>query len=184
MDRIMNKRAIVIVGNGIEEIEFVVPVDMLRRAGTDVKILSIDDKVVIGSNNISLMADGLLYDYEYDRPDCVLLPGGHWALKARHNETMANIVKKHNEHGLLAAICAAPLILNDAGVLDGHKYTSHFSVKLEGSDETNPVVVDGNIITANGPGAAIKFGIAVITKLYGQSTALALANAMCIAMEK
>ncbi|MDR2735729.1 MAG: DJ-1/PfpI family protein [Puniceicoccales bacterium] len=181
----MNKRTVVIIGNGVEETELVVPVDMLRRAGTDVKILSIDDKIVIGSNNISVVADGLLRDYRYDKPDCILLPGGPWALKARHNQDVLGLVKDQYDNKLVvAAICAAPLILNDAGVLDGHEYTSHFSVKLECSDVTRPVILDGNIITARGPGAAIEFGIAIITKLYGQTTTFGIANAMCIPMTK
>jgi 4-methyl-5(b-hydroxyethyl)-thiazole monophosphate biosynthesis len=185
MDSTMKKRTVVIIGNGFEEIELVAPVDMLRRAGGDVKILSVDDKVVTGSNNISIIADGLLKDYKYDKPSCILIPGGSWVLKARYNEDILNLVKSHYGQGLLtAAICAAPLILSDAGILAGHEYTSHCSVKLEGSEETRPVVVDRNIITGRGAGAAIEFATAVVEKLYGQTTAFSVSNAMCITMAK
>jgi 4-methyl-5(b-hydroxyethyl)-thiazole monophosphate biosynthesis len=181
----MNKRTIVIVGNGFEETELIAPVALLRTAGTEVKFFSIDNEVVIGAHHISILADGLLENYHYDEPDCIFIPGGPWVLNARHDERILDFVKKqYNNRLLLAAICAAPLILNDAGVLQGHSYTSHFSVKLEGSDETKPVIVDGNIITARGPGAAIEFGIAMAIKLYGQTAAFGVANAMCILLAK
>ncbi|MDR0351612.1 MAG: DJ-1/PfpI family protein [Puniceicoccales bacterium] len=181
----MKKKAVVIVGNGFEEIELVAPVDMLCRAGSDVRILSIDDKIVVGANNISMVANGLLKDYEYDKPDCLFIPGGPWILRARYDENILGLVKEHHGHRLLlAAICAAPLILSTAGVLDDHEYTSHFSIKLEGSDETKPVVVDKNIITGRGPGAALEFAVAIVTKLYGQTTAFGVSNAMCLTLAK
>ena len=126
-------------------------------------------------------ADFLFEEVEGNLVDLVVLPGG---LPGTHNllafEPLMKMICEHNEAGkLVAAICAAPSILAELGILDGKKGTSYpgFGTKIENYVEA-PVVVDGNVITGRGLGAAIDFGLALIELLVDEQKAKEISAAI------
>ncbi|EKX45173.1 hypothetical protein GUITHDRAFT_41107, partial [Guillardia theta CCMP2712] len=161
---------LVFLCEGFEEIETVSPIDILRRAGAQVTVASLTkDLHVKGRSNIIMSADVDLDAVKDQDFDCVLCPGGPGTKHLREDARVISIVQRHHQKSVkLAAICAAPTVLHQAGVL-GSKYTAHFSVK-----ETIPdimeqaVVVDGNIITSRGAGTATEFGLAVVRELISK----------------
>ena len=171
------KTALVILAEGFEEVEAVVPVDVLRRAGVRVTIAGVTDLRVKGSRMIGLAADILLKDL-VDLPDAVILPGGlPGATNLAKSEEVSKLVKKMNVAGkIVAAICAAPAaVLAPLGILDGKKATCYPGCEADFSKKTvhskDRVVVDGNIITSQGPGTALEFALAIAVRLAGQDMA-------------
>jgi 4-methyl-5(b-hydroxyethyl)-thiazole monophosphate biosynthesis len=180
--RTIMKKAYIFLANGHEEVEALMVVDLLRRAGLDIATVSITgDKMVTSSHNVTYKADFLFEEVEGNMVDLVVLPGG---LPGTTNllafEPLMNMVKAHNEAGkLVAAICAAPSVLAELGILDGKKGTSYpgFGTKIENFVDA-PVVVDGNVITSRGLGAAIDFGLALIELLVDETKAKEIAAAI------
>ena len=176
------KKAYIFLANGHEEVEALMVVDLLRRAGLDIATVSITgSKMVTSSHNVTYEADFLFEEVEGNLVDLVVLPGG---LPGTHNllafEPLMKMVCEHNEAGkLVAAICAAPSILAELGILDGKKGTSYpgFGTKIENYVEA-PVVVDGNVITGRGLGAAIDFGLALIELLVDEQKAKEISAAI------
>jgi len=142
--------ALIVLPLGFEEVEAVTPVDMLRRAGVSVTIASLDARLeVTGRNGIALLADAPL-DVSFSRNyDMVILPGGPGVKHLRADPRIIDLVKKQAARGAwVAAICAAPTVLYDAGLLEGRRYTAHHSVagELIAILESERVVVDAPII--------------------------------------
>jgi protein deglycase len=170
----MAKRVIVPVANGFEEIEAVTIIDILRRAGLDVVVAGVEGTDVVGSHDIALRCDAMID--ECKEADAIVLPGGMpGSRRLRENDAVRSaIARLHAEGKLLAAICAAPTVLEACGVLDGRRATSH----PHHADEmkrcvyvTDDVVVDGNVITSRGAGTAIDFSAAVVRYLVDDKTA-------------
>ncbi len=173
----MLKTALVILAEGFEEIEAIAPVDVLRRAGVRVALAGLTERRVKSSRNIEVQVDILLADL-VEIPDAVILPGGiPGATNLAKSEEVSKLVKKMNTEGkIVAAICAAPAaVLAPLGILDGKKATcypgceSDFSNKISYSKKR--VVVDGNIITSQGPGTALEFSLEIATQLVGKEMA-------------
>jgi 4-methyl-5(b-hydroxyethyl)-thiazole monophosphate biosynthesis len=168
------KRVIVPVANGFEEIEAVVVIDVLRRAGLDVVVAGVEGADAIGSHDIALRCDAILD--ECDRADAIVLPGGMPGSKRlRESDAVrAWVTRLHAEGKLVAAICAAPTVLEACGILEGRRATSHPSHADEMKRcvyETGEVVTDGNVITSRGAGTAIAFAAEVVRKLVDDATA-------------
>ncbi len=166
------KRVLVILAPGVEEVEAFAPVDMLRRAGAYVVTAGTVDGVIVGRNDIKVLADESLDTVEGDDFDMLVLPGGLDSTENMINdERVDRIIEHFNDEGkYLAAICAASTVLSRAGVTKGRKITSHPSVKAELQHEIyseDRVVVDGNIITSRAPGTALEFAFKLIEVLYG-----------------
>ena len=166
----------ILLADGFEEIEALTPLDMLRRAGLDVKTVGIKTKTPVGSHGIPVIAD--ITEDEVDASDCeaVIFPGGMPGAinldAASITNTLIDAVNKKG--GIIAAICAAPLILGRRGLLKGKKATCYpgFESELIGANVTNNLVeTDGNIVTAKGMGAALLFSRELITRLCGKDTA-------------
>jgi len=172
------KRALVIVFDGVEEIEALAPTDILRRVGVETTVASFkDQKTIHGRNKITFQADLLLSEVKPDAFDAILLPGGPGIFDLTENESLHSILRKNVEaKRLTAAICAAPKVLAAAGLLDHHRATSHSSVR---SDLPNPVdqnvVEDGNIITSQGAGTTIEFALKLAAKLVGREKTIEVA---------
>jgi 4-methyl-5(b-hydroxyethyl)-thiazole monophosphate biosynthesis len=173
----MPKTALVILAEGFEEVEAIAPIDALRRAGVRVTIAGLTDLRVKGSKKIGVEADILLKDLA-EIPDAVILPGGlPGATNLAKSEEVTKLIKKANSAGkLVAAICAAPeVVLAPLGILDGKKATcypggeANFSKRTIYSKER--VVVDGNIITSQGPGTALEFALEIAARLAGKDMA-------------
>ncbi len=178
----MGKTALFVFTDGLEELEAVAPLDILRRSGVDCTVASQTDSLeVTGRNGITLKAD-CYFEEVADKPfDLVALPGGPGVQALRRNPTLLQVLQKQASTGkILGAICAAPTVLHDAGLLEGRSYTAHFTVadELPHIMEDSAVVVDGNIITSRGAGTAVEFGLTLAKILTGQVTAKEVADSI------
>jgi 4-methyl-5(b-hydroxyethyl)-thiazole monophosphate biosynthesis len=169
----MNKHVLCLLTDGFEEIEAVTPVDLLRRAGIEVVIASLGERIATGRCGMRLEADAMLEDIDPAGFDLLLIPGGPGVAAMRRDGRAAAIAKDFADAGKpVAAICAGPLVLLDAGLLAGRRFTAYPSVRAElggGLDER--VVVDGGIITSRGAGTAMDFALVLIALLADQAIA-------------
>ncbi len=182
----MAKTALVVLADGFEEVEAIAPIDALRRAGIRVTCAGLKDKIIKSSRGLSVQAEILFKDYP-DLPDVVILPGGlPGAANLANSSELAAFIKKMNEaEKIIAAICAAPaLVLAPTGVLDGKKATCYPGCEADFSSKTvyskNRVVVDGNIITSQGPGSALEFALEIVRQLGDKTMADQLRDKMLI----
>lgn len=172
----------VFFGTGYEEIEALTVVDILRRAGETVEMVSItEDKTVTGSHGIMVGMDKALSEIDFDSVDVLVLPGGMPGTKNLEacEVLMAQVDEFIAKGKLVTAICAAPSILGHRGHLKGKKACSYPSMEshLEGAEVLPDLAVtDGNIITGRGMGAAIAFGLAILEKLQGKDAADKMAD--------
>jgi len=181
---------LVILPEGFEELEAIAPIDVLRRAGCLVTLAALGPtRRVVGRNDIAVEADLLLADLpSVPSPtsapiwDCLLLPGGPGVASLRASSAVRELVTRHHSAGkLLAAICAAPTVLHDAGLLVGRRYTAHPSVanELNAILTDERVVHDGNILTSRGAGTALDFGLALIATLVSPEKSSEIASVIC-----
>ncbi|MCI8557229.1 MAG: DJ-1/PfpI family protein [Lachnospiraceae bacterium] len=168
------KKVSIFLAPGFEEVEALTPIDLLRRAGAQVTIVSVQaEKAVTGSHQITVEADTLFEDMDFEDQDLLILPGGQPGtnnLKAcqKLRSLLADADKKGK---LLAAICAAPAVFGDMGLLKGKKATCYPGCEeglVEAEYLTERVVTDGNLITSRGVGTAIPFGLSLIEQLFGK----------------
>lgn len=174
-------RVLCIVPEGVEELELVAPVDVLRRAGVTVVLASLDASTrVTGRNGIVLLCDRPV---AADEPlaDALFLPGGPGVARLRASPLVRELVLRHHAAGrLLAALCAAPAVLHDAGLLHGRRHTAHPSVAAE-LPELLPeerVVLDEPFLIGRGAGVALDFGLAMVARLTSPATAAGIADAI------
>jgi 4-methyl-5(b-hydroxyethyl)-thiazole monophosphate biosynthesis len=178
----MNKRVLLVLADGFEEIEAVTPIDVLRRAGIEVTVAGVGKKDVTGSHGITIQADVVLEKHVGD-PDAVILPGGMpGAENLRKSELLKKIIEKAKKSGAwIAAICASPaVVLSPLGILDGKRATCYpgFENQLNSkiSFSTDRVVTDGLVITSRGPGTALEFSLEIVNRLAGPEKAAQLAS--------
>jgi 4-methyl-5(b-hydroxyethyl)-thiazole monophosphate biosynthesis len=173
---------LVVVAEGFEEIEAVTPIDVLRRAGAVVRVAALGEGIhVTGRGGITIHADTTLAALEGDQFDCILLPGGPGVVRLREDPRVAAIVRRQDQaRGWIAAICAAPVVLKDAGILEGRRHTAHFSVaaELPSASYGDRVVTDGRLITSRGAGTALDFGLMIIEKLFSREKAAEVAKSI------
>jgi 4-methyl-5(b-hydroxyethyl)-thiazole monophosphate biosynthesis len=174
---------LVILAEGFEEIEAITPVDVLRRAGATVTVAALADGIhTTGRNGLTMHADAPLSAVENRDFDCVFLPGGPGVKNLRSDPRVRQILLRQSlANRWIAAICAAPTVLNDAGLLAGKSYTAHFSVAAElpairANDRT---VVDGKILTSRGAGTALDFGLLLVEKLFSAEKAEEISRSIC-----
>lgn len=175
----MNKKAVIVLATGFEEIEAVTVIDILRRANIDITIASLDEIEinVTGSHNITIQTDTALSKIKPDF-DMLILPGGMpGALHLANSKPLISLIKKSSEKNILiAAICASPaVVLAPIGILDNKSATCYPGMQNEFNETTKykdePVVIDGNIITSQGPATAMEFAFKIVEKLAGLETA-------------
>lgn len=170
------KKIGIFMAEGCEEIEGLAVVDIVRRAKFEIVMISITEKKeVTGSHGITFCADALSTEVNYDDLDGIILPGGMpGTLNLKADDIVKMIIEKYAAEGkLVAAICAAPEVLGEAGILNGKRATCHpgHEDKLIGAMlSTDSVVVDGNIITSRGMGTAIDFGLAITRYFTDEAT--------------
>lgn len=169
---------------GTEEIEALTVVDVLRRAGLPVKIVSVTaEKVVAGAHGIRVVADSCVNEVDFGQVALVVLPGGlPGAYNLAASQELANGIRTLYEAGKpLAAICAAPLVYGRMGLLNGCRATCYpgFEEELAGATCTGALVQeDGQFITGKGPAAAIEFALAIVTRLAGADVAAQVKSGM------
>ncbi|MCL2446114.1 MAG: DJ-1/PfpI family protein [Oscillospiraceae bacterium] len=170
----------VFLADGFEEIEAIAPIDLLRRAGVEVRAVGID-KMVTGSHGIAVQCD--VAHCDVSACTGIILPGGPGHKLLAQSPVVRNCLAAVAERGgMLAAICAAPSILGEQGYLQGKRATCYpgFEDKLTGATVVDaPVVTDGNVITAKAAGASIEFGLACVEYLCGKEKADEVATQIC-----
>jgi len=174
-------RVLVPLATGFEEIEAVTVIDILRRAGIDVVVASLEPGPVQGSHGITLAADQDLSTVIDQHFDMVVLPGGMpGAANLQRDSRIISLLQSTAGHGgVIAAICAAPMVLAAAGLLQGYRATSYpgflDSAAAQGTVISNEAVVsDGNRVTSRGPGTAMDFALALVENLLGSKSRQAL----------
>lgn len=183
----MREKAVIILAQGFEEMEAIISIDILRRAGVEVVIACIgDDFLVEGSRKIMVQAQVKLEAIDYV-PDALVLPGGMpGARNLEQSDVVIDLIRKVvKQDKVLAAICASPAhALVKAGVLKGKMATCYPGDEVLFSSDIiykkQDVVVEGNIITASGPGTAFDFALAIVKKLCGQEMAEKIKKAALI----
>ncbi|GAB7140432.1 DJ-1/PfpI family protein [Deferribacterales bacterium RsTz2092] len=183
MTNIIAPKVLVVLADGFEEIEALAPIDLLRRAGLDVTTASIDKADVLGSHNVSVKADVLLADVMNNIYDMVVLPGGGLGTEnLSKSPLVAQLVyEQEQSKRYLAAICAAPTVLNKQGVFDKNILTSHPSVQSSFNQaryRTDSVVVSDKVITSRGAGTAVEFALKLVETLCDKATADNVAQAI------
>lgn len=173
----------VFLADGFEEIEALSPVDVLRRAGVEVKTVGVTGKTVSGSHKIPVTADIEISEATTEALEAVVLPGGiPGTPNLEGSPEVQSFIDYCAENGkYVCAICAAPSILGHKGLLDGRKATAYPTFKNElGKAEVSDdsVVCDGNFITAKGAGVSLKFGAMIASKFVGEQKAMAILASM------
>lgn len=170
-------RVYIFLADGFEDIEGLTVVDLMRRAGVDIDTVSISDtREVTTSRGVSLLTDRVFKDTDFSDADMLVLPGGMpgTAYLGACGPLTTLVREFYDRGGKVAAICAAPSVLAQLGILEGRRATSYpsFMDKLTGATVCeDSVVVDGNLTTSRGMGTAIDFGLSLIAQLLGQEKA-------------
>lgn len=169
--------------NGFEEIEAVTLVDVLRRGGVKVVTAALGSSLeVVGAHEMTLHADAFFRDVAADDYAAIILPGGPGTGEMRKNAALIERLREQKAaNRLIGAICAAPLVLVDAGVLEPNQHVTCYptcETELDRASAAVPVVEDGLIITGQAPGAALLFALIVLKTLAGENVAKRVANGL------
>lgn len=164
------------LAQGFEEVEALAPLDLLRRAGVEIKTVGVGSKTVVGAHSIPVVADMTDADFSDDKPEMVILPGGMpGTLNLDASDVVHRAIDTAVKNGAhLAAICAAPMILGKLGLLSGKEAICYpgFEEHLLGAKISEKTVVnDGKVTTAKGMGVAIEFGLTLVKLLKGEKVA-------------
>ncbi|XZK75742.1 DJ-1 family glyoxalase III [Clostridium perfringens] len=181
------KKVLVFLAEGFETIEALSVVDVCNRAKVTCHACSLtENRTVNSAYGTMVLCDKLISDNDLETYDAIVLPGGMpGSTNLRDNEKVQSLIKKYNkENKIVAAICAAPIALAKAGVIEGKKVTSYPGFKEELGNvnyvEEDTVVVDGNIITSRGPATALVFGLEILKKLGYEKEAEEIREGMLI----
>jgi 4-methyl-5(b-hydroxyethyl)-thiazole monophosphate biosynthesis len=180
----MKKNVCVLLADGSEEMEVVIVVDVLRRAGIGVFLAGVGEgRLVTTSRGVRIAPDGAWDPAEEMRFDALVIPGGVGGTQIlRQDDSVKQAVREFLAAGkIVAAICAGPTVLHAAGVLAGRTYTSHPASRPEltaGSWVDQPVVRDGQLITSQAPGTAFSFALTLAEILESPETARKVATGM------
>lgn len=164
------------LADGFEETEALAPLDILRRGGVEVKTVGVTGGYVTGAHGITVKADILPPIALKDNTEAVILPGGGVGTQNLDASVLVKeaVQSAYSSGKLVCAICAAPSVLGKMGLLRGKKATCYpgFEKYLDGAELSEANVAEsGNVITANGMGAALDFGFAVLARLRGADKA-------------
>ena len=180
------KKAFVFLADGFEEMEALGTVDILRRAGIDAKTVSItSDPLVCGAHQVPVKADYTFDEADFTGADALVLPGGMPGAKNLNacEPLKEALLQQYRENRIVAAICAAPLVLGGLGLLKGRRATCYpgFEDTLIGAHTTGEAVeVDGPVITGRGPGLVFNFGLALVAAIKSDAVAEEVAAGMLL----
>lgn len=188
----MTKKVALFIENGSEELEFIAPLDIMRRANLEVDLISANNEdFITSSHNVKIIADkkinevNNILDY-----DAIVIPGGiPGSTLLRDNKKIIEFYQKmYNSGKLVAAICAAPIVLSAAGITDDKEVTSYpgfdKEINYKNYNSDKAVVIDKNVITAQGPAVAILFGYEIVNYLLQDNTAEDVKQAMLVPVLK
>ena len=177
-------KVLIPLADGFEEVEAVTVIDVLRRGGVDVVTASVHDRVEVqGAHGLRIKADRQFEEAQREAYDAIVLPGGGACAETfkQFQPLHERLQRQHDEHRLLCAICAAPTVLEAAGVLDEDVEVTCYPLcqdDLGRPWSPAPVVVDGNVITGQAPGSAMLFALVVLQTLAGERVARKVAQGM------
>lgn len=188
----MTKKVALFIENGSEELELIAPLDVMRRANLEVDLISANNEdFITSSHNVKIIADkkinevNNILDY-----DAIVIPGGMpGSTLLRDNKKIIEFYQKmYNSGKLVAAICAAPIVLSAAGITDDKEVTSYpgfdKEINYKNYNSDKAVVIDKNVITAQGPAVAILFGYEIVNYLLQDNTAEDVKQAMLVPVLK
>ena len=188
----MTKKVALFIENGSEELEFIAPLDVMRRANLEVNLISANNEdFITSSHNVKIIADkkinevNNILDY-----DAIVIPGGMpGSTLLRDNKKIIEFYQTmYNSGKLVAAICAAPIVLSAAGITDDKEVTSYpgfdKEINYKNYNSDKAVVIDKNVITAQGPAVAILFGYEIVNYLLQDNTAEDVKQAMLVPVLK
>ena len=188
----MTKKVALFIENGSEELELIAPLDVMRRANLEVDVISANNEDFITSaHNVKIIADkkieeiNNILDY-----DAIVIPGGMpGSTLLRDNKKIIEFYQTmYNSGKLVAAICAAPIVLSAAGITDDKEVTSYpgfdKEINYKNYNSEKAVVIDKNVITAQGPAVAILFGYEIVNYLLQDNTAEDVKKAMLVPVLK
>ncbi len=173
----------IILGNGFEEAEAIIPCDILRRGGIETRFAGIGGRLITGGNGITVQADCTVEEMELDKADMIVLPGGLGGVHSiLGSETAMKVIGQlHADGKYVAAICAAPTILAQLGITDGKSAVCYPGMEDQ-MGSANMVdanaVRDGKVLTGRAPGAAFDFGYLLLETLTNRDTALQIRSGM------
>lgn len=181
-------KALILLADGCEEMEAVIVIDTLRRAGVEVTAAGLAEGPVTASRGVTLLPDCALDKLEGAKDfDVLILPGGlPGTERLREDLRVRDLVLAYRADASkrVAAICASPTVLDVNGCLDGHRFTCYPALKdqCEGGGHwvNEPVVLDGNLITSQGPGTSFAFALALVEALAGEEAARTVAEGMLV----
>ena len=188
----MTKKVALFIENGSEELEFIAPLDIMRRANLEVDLISANNEdFITSSHNVKIIADkkinevNNILDY-----DAIVIPGGMpGSTLLRDNKKIIEFYQTmYNSGKLVDAICAAPIVLSAAGITDDKEVTSYpgfdKEINYKNYNSDKAVVIDKNVITAQGPAVAILFGYEIVNYLLQDNTAEDVKQAMLVPVLK
>ena len=176
----------ILLAPGFEEMEALVPADLLRRAGVEVALVSLDGELVPGGHNIAVKADCTLSEVKLEGMEAVMLPGGGVGVANLGSDPrVEELVRQAAQRGkVLAAICAAPSLLSKWGLLAGKRAVCYPTWKDKIADACylpeEKLAVDGSTITGQAAGASFEFGLKLIEVLRGADTADRVRKEICL----
>ena len=166
----------ILLADGFEEIEALTPLDILRRAGLDVKTVTVGSKIAVGSHKIPVVCDLFAKEVNPDEVSLLILPGGMPGTVNLDASALTDaLISAVTENGgRIAAICAAPMVLGRRGLLEGKEAVCYpgFENELKGATiSESSVVTDGKITTAKGMGVALEFSLELVRLIVGEEKA-------------
>jgi len=180
-------KAVMLLAEGFEEVEALTIVDVLRRCNVEVDVAGVNGAHIVGAHKVKVIPDKQIDDVVVEDYDAIILPGGSPGyVNLRRNPRVVEMVKKaFEENKVVAAICAAPSVLGDAGILQGKKATIYPGMEDEiknagGEVENKLVVQDDNIVTSRGPSTAILFALKLASLLVSEEAATGVGRRMLV----
>ena len=180
----MSKKVYIFLADGFEDIEGLTVVDLMRRAGIDIETVSIrESREITTSHGIEMKTDRVFKETDFSDADMLVLPGGMpGTLHLKEHAGLCRLLnqaEKKEKH--IAAICAAPSVLGELGMLKGKRACCYpsFEEKLNCLEVSyEPVVTDGRITTSRGMGTAVRFSLELVSVLYGKEKADEIAESI------
>lgn len=182
----MSPHILIHLAKGFEEIEAITIIDVLRRAGLDVKTVSVTGTLKVpGAHQIQVEADLLFEEADYNRATMMILPGGMPGTTnlLNHKGLLDKLKVFHDNGKLIGAICAAPMVLGSLGILAGKSavcYPGFESHLIGATVSKDPFATDGNIVTGRGVGTALGFSLEIVRILKGEKLASDLRTALVL----
>lgn len=179
-------RVLIPLAEGCEEMEAVIVTDVLRRAGIEVVAAGLTEGIITASRDVHLVPDTLWDELTPMQFDVIILPGGMGGSEAlcQHDGVQQALGEFAMHKKLIGAICAAPLALHKAGILDGRPFTCYPGIEdmMDGpvNRKDERVVDDGNLVTSQGPGTAFEFALKIVERLVGKKIAEQVAGGMLL----